>query len=112
VTTPGGTFLLITTLNHLPTRTEPQSFSWDVLQRFRGFEVIEERRLERGSGIYSDAIQNVPYDESDPTRRFSIEAIAYDLDWTLIGDASIPGDHVVLEHDRLPGASERDPLSH
>ena len=68
VTIPGGTFLLITTLNHLPTRTEPQSFSWDVLQRFRGFEVIEERRLQRGSGIYSDAIKNVPYDESDPAR--------------------------------------------
>jgi ubiquinone/menaquinone biosynthesis C-methylase UbiE len=68
VTSPGGTFLLITTLNHLPTRTEPQSFSWDVLQRFRGFEVIEERRLQKGSGIYSDAIQSVPYDESDPTR--------------------------------------------
>jgi ubiquinone/menaquinone biosynthesis C-methylase UbiE len=66
VTVPGGTFLLMTNVNHSPTRTEPQAFSWDVLQRFRDFEVIEERRLESGAGIYSDAIENVPYDESGP----------------------------------------------
>jgi SAM-dependent methyltransferase len=69
VTAPGGTFLLLTLVNHLPTRTEPQSFSWDVLRRFRGFQIIEERRLERvGVGIVSDAMQNVPYDEHGPMR--------------------------------------------
>lgn len=66
VTAQGGTFLLMTTVNHSPTRTEPQSFSWDVLPRFTGFEVIEERRLESGSGIYSDALENVTYDETIP----------------------------------------------
>jgi len=64
VTVRGGTFLLMTNVNHSPTRTEPHSFSWDVLQRFTGFEVIEERRLERGLGVVSDAIENVPYDEN------------------------------------------------
>ena len=67
VTAPGGTFLLLVLVNHLPTRTEPLSFSWDVLTRFRGFQTIEERRLERvGVGVVSDAMQNVPYNEHAP----------------------------------------------
>lgn len=74
VTTRGGTFLLMANVNHSPTRTEPQSFSWDVLQQFRGFEVVEERRLERGAGVVSDAIQNVPYDENGPLHAGSLVA--------------------------------------
>jgi SAM-dependent methyltransferase len=67
VTAPGGMFLLLVLVNHLPTRTEPLSFSWDVLTRFRGFQTIEERRLERvGVGVVSDAMQNVPYDDHGP----------------------------------------------
>lgn len=63
VTRRGGDFLLLTNVNHPPTRTEPQSFSWEVLDRFEGFEVLEERRLEAVAGVIPDAIRNVPYDD-------------------------------------------------
>jgi SAM-dependent methyltransferase len=74
VTAGDGTFLLLTNVNHSPTRTEPHSFSWDVLQRFEGFEVIEERRLESGAGVVSDAIENVPYDQHRPLHVGSLAA--------------------------------------
>ena len=74
VTAPDGTFLLLTNVNHTPTRTEPHSFSWEVLQRFEGFEVIEERRLESRLGVVSDAIENVPYDEDRPLHVGSLAA--------------------------------------
>lgn len=66
VTSGGGTVLILTNVNHPPTRTEPQSFSWGVLGRFGGFEVAEERRLEAGAGVVADALGNVPYDENAP----------------------------------------------
>jgi SAM-dependent methyltransferase len=74
VTAPGGTLLLMTSVHHSPTRTEPHSFSWDVLQSFRGFQVIEERRLESGRGVYSDARENRPYDESRPPHEGTLVA--------------------------------------
>jgi len=74
VTVPGGTFLLLTNVNHSPTRTEPLSFSWDVLERFAGFEVAEERRLESGAGVLSDALRNVPYEEHRPLHPGSLVA--------------------------------------
>ena len=74
VTRGGGAFLLLTNVNHPPTRTEPQSFSWDVLERFDGFEVIEERRLEAVAGVVPDAIRNLPYDDGAPPHTGSLVA--------------------------------------
>jgi SAM-dependent methyltransferase len=66
VTADGGTLLILTNVNHLPTRTEPQFFSWDVLGGFAGFQVAEERRLEADAGVLVDALGNVPYDKDAP----------------------------------------------
>ena len=74
VTRGGGDFLLLTNVNHPPTRTEPQSFSWDVLDRFEGFEILEERRLEAVDGVIPDAIRNVPYDDGAPPHTGSLVA--------------------------------------
>jgi SAM-dependent methyltransferase len=71
VTRPGGTLLLVTDVNHPPTRAEPQSFGWEVLGLFTAFRVEDERRLEKvGSGVYETLERNVPYDESNPAERY------------------------------------------
>lgn len=47
---PGGTLLILTEVNHDKRPTEPQDFSFDVLDEFAPWlRVIEERRLDRTS---------------------------------------------------------------
>ena len=45
VTRPGGTSLILVEVNHKPTRTEPHTLGWDVLERFDGWKVVDARRL-------------------------------------------------------------------
>jgi SAM-dependent methyltransferase len=48
VTRPGGLLLLITDVGHAPTFTEPQAFSWDVLDRFSArWEVVRSQCFEK-----------------------------------------------------------------
>lgn len=48
VARPGAALLLVTDVGHAPTFTEPQSFGWDVLDRFRpAWEVVREERFLR-----------------------------------------------------------------
>jgi len=48
VARPGATLLLVTDVGHEPTFTEPQSFGWDVLGRFRpAWEIEREERFLR-----------------------------------------------------------------
>ncbi len=67
----GGLLLVLTEVNHEPTATEPQSFSWDVVQLFSPpLEVLETRRLEkRGEAISDSARLGIQYDESDERPR-------------------------------------------
>ena len=71
---PGGSLLLLTDVNHTPTITEPIAYSWDVLDKFRpALEVVEERRFEKDeAGVYQSVTAAVPYDESDPTKRYGV----------------------------------------
>lgn len=71
VTKPGGLFLLITEVDHAPTITEPQSFSWDILDRLRPhWAVRRNQRFEhRSGGIYESMGAAQPYDDGDPERR-------------------------------------------
>ena len=71
---PGGLLLLLTDLNHAPTKREPQTFSWAVTQELRRhFEIRDERHFEKkGSGIYDSIRQNIPYDHDDPSPRYGI----------------------------------------
>ena len=68
---PGGLFLLITEVNHEATATEPQCFTFDVVDHFAPeFTVLSARRFEMsGAGIYQSLDENRPYVDADPTRR-------------------------------------------
>ncbi len=70
---PGGLFLLITEVNHEPTPTEPQSFSFDVVDRFAPeFASISVRKFEMDKTVYQSAKEGRPYDESNGTRRDAV----------------------------------------
>ena len=48
VAAPGGALLLVTDVNHAATFTEPQEFSWDVLDAFAGgWEAQDVRRYRK-----------------------------------------------------------------
>jgi glycosyltransferase involved in cell wall biosynthesis len=68
---PGGSFLLLTEVNHPPTPTEPMTFSWDVVNHFTDFLELEEvGHYERDeSGIYQSIRADIPFDHSNPTDR-------------------------------------------
>ncbi len=69
VLTPGGTFLLFTELNHPARLTEPQEFSWEVLELFAPeLEPVYERRFEDGGRGFDLSVERaVPYDDSRPS---------------------------------------------
>jgi SAM-dependent methyltransferase len=73
VTAPGGTLLVISDIGHDPTFTEPLSFSWDILDSFTDFDVIESRHLEKSiDSVYASVKAAVPYDHADPRKRYGI----------------------------------------
>jgi SAM-dependent methyltransferase len=63
----GGILLLVVELDHEPTVPEPQSFSWDIVDRFAAdWEVRDERHRESESGmILADAENGSEYDHDD-----------------------------------------------
>ncbi|MDQ1374436.1 MAG: hypothetical protein QOJ09_1774 [Actinomycetota bacterium] len=69
---PGGTFLLITDVNHDPTPTEPITFSWDVVDLFApSLVVTEQQHFEKpGEGVYQSVAVGEPYDHNRPERRY------------------------------------------
>ena len=68
VLAPSGTFLLFTELGHRARLTEPQVFSWEILELFAPeLEPVYERRFEdSGGGIDLSVERAEPYDESRP----------------------------------------------
>lgn len=77
VVRPGGHFFLLTDLNHKATACEPIEFGWEIVDHFTdAFEVIEERRYEKGQpGIYESILANVPYDEVNTEQRCGIISV-------------------------------------
>jgi SAM-dependent methyltransferase len=71
VTRTAGLLLLLTDVNHGPTPTEPQSYSWDVLDRFGGgWRVLDRRDYERyGDNMYDNLSAATPFDHSRGERR-------------------------------------------
>jgi len=67
----GGLFLLITELNHHPTPTEPQTFGWDIVDRFQpALELIEAREYERSPvGVYTSIEARQWFDRGNPAER-------------------------------------------
>ncbi len=67
VLAPGGFFLLVTDVNHPPTRCEPLAFSWDVVKKFSPpLRIVAERYYEvsRPGNIYQSILADVPYDHA------------------------------------------------
>jgi SAM-dependent methyltransferase len=71
VLAPGGVLLLITELNHEPRATEPQDFSWEVLDLFEPLlEIVERRDLEKSAVGVGGSVRNaVPFDHDNPVDR-------------------------------------------
>jgi SAM-dependent methyltransferase len=70
VLAPGGLLLINTELNHAPTPSEPQSFSWEVLDLFPpSLEILERRELEAAGGVAKSARQNIAFDHGNPEER-------------------------------------------
>jgi SAM-dependent methyltransferase len=70
----GGTFLLLTDVNHDPTPTEPIEFSWDVVERFgpdlTTVDVVHYEKSE--DGVYQSVRAGVLYDHDDANRRYGV----------------------------------------
>ncbi|MBW8015233.1 MAG: class I SAM-dependent methyltransferase [Planctomycetes bacterium] len=72
VTSKDGCFLLMVEVNHEPTKCEPISFSWDVVDKFLPkMKVVEKKCLEDVSkGImFTNIKKNIKYDHSNAELR-------------------------------------------
>ncbi len=74
ITKKRGLFLLITDCCHKSTLTEPQSFGWEIIEKFYPeFEPIEVKKLEKfGKKIYSSIEKNIKYDFKDKKNRYGL----------------------------------------
>ncbi|MGH7908948.1 MAG: class I SAM-dependent methyltransferase [Thermodesulfobacteriota bacterium] len=74
VIAPGGLLLLITDVNHAPTKREPLEFSWDIVSKFNSnLKLVEEKHFEKGKeGIYMSIRTNIPYDHSNHKKRYVV----------------------------------------
>jgi ubiquinone/menaquinone biosynthesis C-methylase UbiE len=65
---PGGLFLLITELGHEPTPTEPQTFSFEILDRFSPeFTLVSSVAFQMQNGRVYESIQaGQIYDRDNP----------------------------------------------
>jgi ubiquinone/menaquinone biosynthesis C-methylase UbiE len=72
VTKPAGLLLLLTDVNHEPTAAEPNSFSWDILEKFLPkMKVLESKHYEKSQhGIYQSIKAGITYDDSNPVKRY------------------------------------------
>lgn len=69
---PGGTFLLLSDVNHKPTICEPISFSWNIVDSFKdSFTLIKLNHFEKSNdGIY---VKNaIPFDHNNKTDRYGV----------------------------------------
>lgn len=79
---PGGSFLLISDVGHRPTVTEPAAFGWEVIDLFSPpMIIVSEERYEKTvrGGIYKSIRNGVPYDVSDPRRRYGVLKVHFQV---------------------------------
>jgi SAM-dependent methyltransferase len=71
VTRPGGLLLLLTDVGHDPTPMEPQTYGWEVLERFeRSWRLLDRRDYERpGSNMLDNLRAGTPFNHDDPDPR-------------------------------------------
>jgi ubiquinone/menaquinone biosynthesis C-methylase UbiE len=70
----GGTFLLISDVNHDPTPCEPIFFSFDIVDQFKkDFKLISEKHFEKfEKGCYQSIESNIKYDHTNSDKRYGI----------------------------------------
>lgn len=68
VVRPGGSILVLTSIDHPATPTEPQSFGMEVFDQFHDCQIVSQQRLERPEG---ETRWDIPYNTDDPTPRMS-----------------------------------------
>jgi SAM-dependent methyltransferase len=68
VVTGGGTILVLTSIDHPSTSTEPQSFGPEVFKLFSGCRIASWEHLERPEG---ERRWDIPFNEDDLTPRMS-----------------------------------------
>ena len=69
---PGALFLLIADIHEKATITEPSAFSWSIMDKFKkNFLLLSEKHFE-GHQLYKSIREGVPYDHSDPSKRYGI----------------------------------------
>ena len=70
----GGLFLLLSDVNHKPTESEPISFGFDIVDRFRdSFQIVEEKHYEKSeSGLYKSIDKNIKYNHENKKKRYGI----------------------------------------
>ncbi len=73
VLAPKGIFMLITEVNHEPTVTEPQTFSFDILDHFTDeMTLVQEKRYMKTNGIYTSVRAEITYTEKDGKKPIGI----------------------------------------
>lgn len=70
----GGTFLLLTDVNHKPTPTEPQEISWDIVEEFAPeFELVSQEKFEKNKkAMYGSLRDREEYDFNNSEERYGI----------------------------------------
>lgn len=71
---PKGYFLLITDCCHISTPTEPQTFGWEITEKFKPeFEIVFEKILEKiGRKIFQNIEKNIDYDFNNKKERYGL----------------------------------------
>lgn len=71
---PNGYFLLITDCCHFATPTEPQTFGWEISEKFKPeFEIIFENKLEKkGRKIFQNIENSIEYDFNNKKERYGL----------------------------------------
>jgi len=64
VARPGALGLLLVEVEHEPTVTEPQTLSWDIVDRFAGWTVIAHQRvaLDAAHDVYGSWVRGLPWE--------------------------------------------------
>lgn len=70
----GGLLLLLVDVHEKPTKTEPQTISWDFIKtHFSGFKVVSEEHYEKlEHGMYDSLMNKITYNHKDTGSRYGI----------------------------------------
>ena len=79
VTVAGGYFLLLTDVNHDPTPTEPNTFGWEIVGKFKPYFIMTtEQHYEKASGgMYQSIEAGAAYNHENYSKRYGVLAAMF-----------------------------------